>query len=300
LLTPVFFPPLVRCGRCGLVFRNLHGAREPVEARYAERYSRLAGEQRIQAARSRLYCRFLTRYRPAPGRNHLLDVGCGTGQFLALAREHGWEAMGLDIAEAAVRSARAAELPVRSGSLTTAALPESSFDVVTLWNVLDFAVDPVAELSAARRVLTPGGLLVVRVPNLSFHSAVYWLSRLVQWWRPLARLLAKQYIFHQLSFNAATLRLAMEGAGFEKIQIANGVPSYGDPYGTLPWAAGRMLQGVKRLLSGLASIIRVCSAGKLLLGSSLWAEASKEDPGTFPGGSCASRVRGSRGRRMLS
>ena len=156
LLTPVFDPPLVRCRACGLVFRDQEAAQEQVREEFEVIYGDPQDEQRIQERRRPLYQEFLAQYRPLPGRNRHLDVGCGDGQFLRLARERGWDVVGTEIVEAAAQAARAAELPVRLGALATATLPESSFNVVTLWNVLDFIPNPVAEIRAAQRILARG------------------------------------------------------------------------------------------------------------------------------------------------
>ena len=275
-LTPVFHPPLVRCDACGLVFRSREGAQERVREEFEVIYRKPGGEQWIQDRRSLLYQEFLARYRPVPGRNRLLDVGCGSGQFLRLARAQGWEVMGTEIAETAVRAAQAADLPVHLGSLTTLDLPESSCDVITLWNVLDFIPDPVEQVRAAQRILAPGGLLVARVGNLTFQSAVYRASRLLKRWPRLAALFAKQFFVSQVGFNARTLRHALERAGFERIEITNGRPSYGDPYRTLSRGGDRALRAVKWSVYGLAWLIAACSAERVLWGSSLLATAVKE------------------------
>jgi SAM-dependent methyltransferase len=222
-----------------------------------------------------LFREFLLRYRPVPGQNRLLDVGCGTGEFLRQAREAGWEVLGVEIAEEAIRAARAAGLPVRGGSLPSLGLPEASFDVVTFWDVLDVVPDPVEQAREANRLLVPGGILMLRVRNLAFHSAVYHLSRLIGWWPRLASPLAKQYVFHQVSFNARTLRRTLAEAGLGRIKIANSTPSRGDPYGTLPRGGDRLLQIAKRSVSGVTSLIAAATAGRLLWGSSLVARAVK-------------------------
>ncbi|MFQ5946472.1 MAG: class I SAM-dependent methyltransferase [Anaerolineae bacterium] len=276
-LTAVFYPPLVRCGGCGLVFRNRERARELIREEHETRHSDVGLEPWVQDRRRTLYREFLTKYRPVPGRNRLLDVGCGTGQFLKLARAQGWDVMGVEIAEADAESARGMGLPVVVGPLENSALPEPSFDVVTLWNVLDFAPDPVEQVSAVKQVLAPGGTLVVRVPNLAFQSAVFRLSSVFPCWPPLVNLLRKYYIFHQLSFNARTLRRTLEQGGFEQIQITNSLPSYGDPYQTLRRSGDGVLQAVKRSVYGLAWLIAVSSGGKVLVGSSLLATAVKGD-----------------------
>jgi SAM-dependent methyltransferase len=276
LLTPAFEPPLVRCRACGLVFRNQEGAQAQVREEFEVIYGDPEEERHVQDRRRPVYEEFLARYRPVPGKNRLLDVGCGSGQFLRLARERGWHVVGTEITRAAAKAARAAELPVCLGSLMTATLPESSFDVVTLWNVLDFISDPVAEIRAAQRILAPGGLLVLRVSNLAFQSKVYRARRLLRRWPRLAAPLARQHFVARVSFNARTLRHTLERAGFERIEIANSMPTYGDPYRTLPRGGDRALQAVKRSVYALTWLIALCSGGRALWGSSLSATAVKE------------------------
>lgn len=272
-LVPVFYPPLVRCGQCGLVFRSLQGLQELVREGFDAIYSQPALDQRVQARRERLYREFLAGYHAAPGRNRLLDVGCGAGQFLALAREQGWDVMGVEIAEAGAAGARALGLSVRVGSLPTVALPESSFDVVTLWNVLDCVPDPVEQVRAAKRVLAPGGLLFARVNNLTFHAALYRASRLLRPRPRVADLLLNQYIFNQVCFDRRTLRHTLERAGFKRIEISNSAPSYGAPYRADPRGGERVIQIMKRSVYGLVGLIAFLTAGRLLWASSLTAEA---------------------------
>lgn len=283
LLAPVFRPPLVRCRGCRLVFRDRARAEERVRDGFEAIYTAPAAERWIQERRASLYREFLARHQPRPGRARLLDVGCGTGEFLRLARQQGWEVTGLEIAEAAVEAGRAAGLPVRLGSLTTAALPERAFDVVTLWNVLDFVADPVAEARAAHRVLAASGVLVVRVGNVAFHATLYRLSRLIRWWPRLGALLARQCFPGEVAFGARALRETLTRAGFESVEIANSRPVSGDPYRTLAGRGDRALQAVKAAVHALAALAAAASGGRALLGPSLWATAIKE-PGAAPPG----------------
>jgi len=270
-LTPVFYPPLVRCSECGLVFRNLGGLQERVREGFNTIYAQPAVEQWVQDRRVLLYRQFLARHPPAPGRNRLLDVGCGAGHFLALARERGWDVTGVEIAEAGAEAARAAGLPVLVASLPSAALPESSFDLVTFWNLLDCVPDPLEQVRAAKRLLAPGGRLFVRVNNVTLHAALYRFSRLLRP-RPGDRLL-KPYIFNQISFSARTLRRTLEQAGFPRIEVGNSPPVYGDPYRVIAGGGDRLVQVLKRSVHGLAWVVATMTGGRLLWASSLMAEA---------------------------
>jgi SAM-dependent methyltransferase len=92
-----------------------------------------------------------------PG-TRVLDVGCGSGEFLAHVMELGASAAGIDPAEGMVEIARATGADVRHGDGEELPWPDDAFDVVTAVNVLQFAEDPVAALTEFKRV---GSLVVV-------------------------------------------------------------------------------------------------------------------------------------------
>lgn len=90
----------------------------------------------------------------------LLDVGCYTGVFPLIAKQHGWDSYGV---EPSTWAASVAErrLPgkIRSGYLEQADFPEDSFDVVTSWDVIEHVTDPRKEIQLMARCLKPGGWL---------------------------------------------------------------------------------------------------------------------------------------------
>jgi 2-polyprenyl-3-methyl-5-hydroxy-6-metoxy-1,4-benzoquinol methylase len=104
-----------------------------------------------------------------PGR--LLDVGCGSGYDLAAMREKGWEAAGVEMNAQAAAHARAQGLDVRQGTLLDARLGEGSFDVVTLFHVLEHLVNVREVVSEVARVLKPGGVMLAQVPNVEGANA---------------------------------------------------------------------------------------------------------------------------------
>lgn len=92
-----------------------------------------------------------------PG-TRVLDVGCGSGEFLKQVRQVGATASGVDPAPGMLAHA---DGDVRLGSFDHLPWPDGSFDVVTAFNALQFAADPVEALREAARVTTPGGLVAV-------------------------------------------------------------------------------------------------------------------------------------------
>jgi 2-polyprenyl-3-methyl-5-hydroxy-6-metoxy-1,4-benzoquinol methylase len=114
-----------------------------------------------------------------PGR--LLDVGCGDGHFLRTMAAHGWDSVGYDFSPTARALAASANprISILDGQLADHDLPDGSFDLITLWQVLEHIPEPLTLLRRLRRLLRPGGLLVVAVPNIDSLQAKIAGDR---WW----------------------------------------------------------------------------------------------------------------------
>jgi SAM-dependent methyltransferase len=95
----------------------------------------------------------------------LLDVGCGTGSFLASLDVRQFHASGIDLSAEAVRIAGARGLSVARQRIEDVDPRDGQYDVVTLWHVLEHLPDPVIALTVLRRCLRDDGHLVVQVPN---------------------------------------------------------------------------------------------------------------------------------------
>jgi SAM-dependent methyltransferase len=91
----------------------------------------------------------------------VLDVGCGSGEFLALLRNSGADGTGADPAPAMVRLARSTGADVVLAGAESLPFDDRAFDVVTAVNALQFAEDTTAALHEFARVLVPGGRIAV-------------------------------------------------------------------------------------------------------------------------------------------
>jgi SAM-dependent methyltransferase len=258
---------LVRCAGCRLLFDSEPAAGAPPRPRLSDDERRR--EERVSVRRAPGFARVLYAVRP-PGR--LLDVGAGIGELLALAREAGWQAVGVDVDPAVVAYARARGLDVRLGDLPTLELTAASFDLVTLWNVIDFVSDPIGLLRECRRVLAPGGRVFVRTPNTPVQRAGARLTRALSK-RGRGRLAGDGPswfgVFHASNFGARTLRVALDRAGFRDVDVRNSPPVGGDPYLGLGRAGERALDLGKRAVFGVVQGVARASAGRCLLGPSI-------------------------------
>jgi 2-polyprenyl-3-methyl-5-hydroxy-6-metoxy-1,4-benzoquinol methylase len=145
------------------------------------------------------------KYLPMTGAGRLLDFGCGAGDMVATLAAAGWKAEGIDASPNAVRTARARGLTVHEGTLPGLALPEASYDAVMLWHSLEHVPHPKATLEAVRRLLAPGGRVLVAVPRLDSLDARWFGSC---WW-------GLEVPRHLTHFTAATLRQHIEAAGLK-------------------------------------------------------------------------------------
>lgn len=161
---------LERCRRCGFVFTNPRSSPDTLADLYSERdaaelipyYARVASPAVIAGYQRRL--RLLTRW--LPGRGRLLDFGCGAGYFVEQAACQGWESHGTDLGAWAEEAAARREVRnIRAGYLRDLNFPDCYFDVVHSSQVLEHLENPLEDLAEIRRILRPGGLLYVDVPN---------------------------------------------------------------------------------------------------------------------------------------
>lgn len=101
----------------------------------------------------------------------LLDIGSGTGDFLVEAKNQGWSILGFE------PNSDAKQLAANKGISFTEdifALPENTFDVVTMWHVLEHVPNLEEYIANLKRIVKPNGTIIIAVPNYKSYDAKYY------------------------------------------------------------------------------------------------------------------------------
>jgi 2-polyprenyl-3-methyl-5-hydroxy-6-metoxy-1,4-benzoquinol methylase len=144
----------------------------------------------------------------------LLDIGCGTGDFLLEMKNHGWQVTGYE------PESKAKQIAVQKGVGVTEdlnQLPEQSFDVITLWHVLEHVPNLQEQLQQLKRLLKPKGLIIIAVPNFKSFDAHYYQ----EFW---AAYDVPRHLWH---FSKNSIRLLFAKNNFKVVQI---LPMYLDSF----------------------------------------------------------------------
>ena len=165
--------PIHRCRSCELLFVHPQPSKEELGKLYSASYfsrgnkyataldpkhdpNRLNDQSKVELVKR--WCSSGT----------LLDVGCAVGGFLAIAKEYGFEVEGVEIAEYAAEQARTRlHITVRNSDIYSADLAPESYDVITMWDVIEHLTDPNLALEKIARALRPKGYIAFSTGDVS-------------------------------------------------------------------------------------------------------------------------------------
>jgi 2-polyprenyl-3-methyl-5-hydroxy-6-metoxy-1,4-benzoquinol methylase len=149
--------------------------------------------------------------RIALGRDHgsILDYGCGTGAFLGVMKAAGWAVTGIEPDADARQLARSAHGVEAREPAALKAMPDESFDIITLWHVLEHVYDLQETLRHLHRVLKPGGHIFIAVPNHTAADAAHYGAFWAAWDVP-------RHLYH---FAPSSMKMLLEKHGFRMQEL---------------------------------------------------------------------------------
>ncbi len=203
---------IIACNNCGVITRKpslFEGVDIKALAPAALRETKVF----VGGDANRPSAHFLERLRFAETQvkqKKMLDIGCGTGSFLKLAKERGWQVTGTEFTQETVVKLNAEQIECFHGDLTNPGLQGRTFDLIHLNHVFEHVEDPIALLKDAQRLLADDGMILIEVPN-EFSSLVQTGKRLLGF----SGASTTNFFEHEWFFSPQTLARTIEYAGLK-------------------------------------------------------------------------------------
>jgi len=251
------------CSDCGLVYVTPRLQGEALDAVYdegywkssdpkARGYADYANAAHLYLKTFRRRMRFVRRFLPPKAR--ILDVGCAAGYFLRVVQGEGHDVFGVELSPAIAKEAVQAlgKERVHIGTLDHAVeamdFQERSFDLVTLWDVIEHVPDPQSVLRRIRTLLKPGGRLLLETQNV----ASKWARMLGRRWHHYKH---QEHLYH---FTPATIRRLLADTGFDVQELT---AAYAGKYVSFAFIAERAgrLGRIPGLLCKPLSLLAGCN-----------------------------------------
>ncbi len=195
---------LVKCGKCGFVFAR----KIPTPQELIKHYEGYGRNDYLSPITIKRYHELLDTFEKYRKTGRMLDVGCGIGYFLDVAKERGWEVHGTEYTDEAVAICRKKNIPTQQGPLDISNYSEASFDVIASFEVIEHINNPNSEMEKISTLLRSGGLFYCTTPN----------------WSSLSRIMLKQqwtvivYPEHLSYYTVSTLKKLTQKHGFNTIK----------------------------------------------------------------------------------
>jgi len=145
---------IYRCSICGMVYSKV-STKQKVKYNQPYYHMTLGNHPKLQTFKA-----VLKGFNP---KSKILDIGSGTGEFVGLAKDLGFDIRGIEVAKYALEICHKSGLNVANTALHK--IKSKSYDIITLWDVIEHLKRPNYVMKHINRILKKGGLLVLRTPN---------------------------------------------------------------------------------------------------------------------------------------
>ncbi len=205
-----------KCSLCGLVFVFPQPQKEMIVGKLYSEGSGYQGNKSKDLSNTEptVNQKKVLNWLATRKKGKLLDIGCSNGEFMWLAKKAGFDTSGVELNKRTADIARNNGLDVFCGTLDEGAFPSGSFDYIYMGDLIEHVSDPLATLSEAKRLLRPGGTIIIVTPNLDcFWSMATF--RLYEWFGiPWASLTPPYHLFQ---FSRYNLNKMLAGNGFTMV-----------------------------------------------------------------------------------
>lgn len=162
---------LQKCKNCGFVFIYKIPTKEELDTYYAT-YA-YSGDDYISEITIKRYNELLDSFEPFRQTNKLLDIGCGRGYFLEVAKKRGWQVYGTEYSQKAIEICINKGFSMNQGKLNENNYSLEEFDIITSFEVIEHINNPLEEISIIKKLLRKEGLFYCTTPNFNSLSRYY-------------------------------------------------------------------------------------------------------------------------------
>ena len=196
---------LIKCSNCSFVFAKKNPTQKELELHY-EGYGR---NDYLSPITIKRYNDILDGFEKYKKTKKLLDVGCGIGYFLEVAKDRGWDVYGTEYTDEAIQICSSKGINMEKGILNPNNYESKEFDIITSFEVIEHINNPIDELTNFHKLLRKGGLVYVTTPN--FNSLLRY--RLKSEYNIIC------YPEHLSYYTPKTLKKVFLNTGFQKKKI---------------------------------------------------------------------------------
>ena len=197
---------LHKCSNCGFVFCY----RIPTQQELVAHYDLYPRSNEISPITIKRYEGLLESFEKYRKTNNLIDVGCGDGYFLQVAKQRGWNVFGTEFTDRAIEVCSGKGISMKQGKLDANNYGESFFDIVTSFEVIEHINNPIEDVGSFNKILRPGGAVYVTTPNFNSVSR----DLLGAKWNVI------EYPEHLSYYTASTIRKLFKSQRFRTISVS--------------------------------------------------------------------------------